>query len=167
MEGHWGKKSNFNPYTPWFETLKSEYCKNAKQKQYRITSETIDKALKKLQNGKAPGTDLIVGFWYENLMFYKADLVHIFQDTLKGHKELPSSWLIRARTQLLPKNENTHIAKNYHPITCQNLLFKLYASSINTFVKQHCEINNFVNTEQGGKQGVWGCLEQLLINKTE
>ena len=25
------KKSNFNPGTLWFETLKSEYCKNAKQ----------------------------------------------------------------------------------------------------------------------------------------
>ena len=44
----WGKKSNFNPYTPWFKTLKSEYCKNTKQKQYRTTSETIDKVLKKL-----------------------------------------------------------------------------------------------------------------------
>ena len=123
----WGKKSDFNPGTPWFETLKSEYCKNAKQKQYKITSETIDKVLKKLQNGKAPGTDLIVGFWYKNLMFYKADLVYIFQNTLKGHKELPS-WLTRARTQLLPKNENTHIAKNYRPIACQNLMFKLYTS---------------------------------------
>ena len=58
----WGKKSNFNPHTPWFQTLKSEYCKNAKQKQYRTTSETIDKVLKKLQNGKAPGPDLIAGF---------------------------------------------------------------------------------------------------------
>ena len=111
----WGKKSNFNPYTPWFKTLKSEYCKNAKQKQYRITSETIDKVLKKLQNGKAPGTDLIVGLWYKNLMFYKADLVHIFRDILKGHKEL-SSWLTRARTQLLLKNKNKLTAKNYRPI---------------------------------------------------
>ena len=44
--------------------------------------------LKNVQNGKAPGTDLIVGFWYKNLMFYKADIVHIFHDTLKGQKEL-------------------------------------------------------------------------------
>ena len=54
-------------------------------------------------------------------MFYKADLVYIFQNTLKGHKELPS-WLTRARTHVLPKNENTHIAKNYRPIACQNLM---------------------------------------------
>ena len=111
----WGKQFDFNPCTPWFETLKSEYCKNAKKKQYRITSEAIDKVLKKLQNGKAPGTDLIVGLWYKNLMFYKADLVHIFRDILKGHKEL-SSWLTRARTQLLLKNKNKLTTKNYRPI---------------------------------------------------
>ena len=129
----WGKKSYFSPCRPWFETLKSEYCKTAKQKQYRITSETIDKVLKKLQNGTAPGIDLIVGFWYKNLMFYYVYLVHIFQDTLKGHKQLPL-WLTRACTQFLPKNENTHIAKNYHPIACENLMFKLYTSCINTFL---------------------------------
>ena len=48
-------------------------------------------------------------------MFYKADLIYIFQDTLKGHKELPS-WRTTACTQLLPKNENTYTAKNYRPI---------------------------------------------------
>ena len=79
----WRENSNFNPGTSWFETLKSEYCKNAKQNQYKITSETIDKVLKKLQNCKAPGMDIIVGFCYKNLLFYKADLVHIFQNTLK------------------------------------------------------------------------------------
>ena len=65
MERHLGKKINFCPCRHWFETLKSEYCKTAKQKQYRITSETIDKVLKKLQNGKAPEPDLIVEFWYK------------------------------------------------------------------------------------------------------
>ena len=45
-------------------------------------------------------------------------------------------------------------------------MFKLYTICINTFVQQICEINNIVTTEQvGGKRGVWGCLEQLLINK--
>ena len=48
-------------------------------------------------------------------MFCKADLIYIFQDTLKGHKELPS-WRTTACTQLLPKNENTYTAKNYRPI---------------------------------------------------
>ena len=87
--------------------LKSEYHKNAKEKQYRIISETINKVLKELQ-----------------------------------------SWLTRARTQMLTKKKHTHIAKNYHPITCQNLQLKLYNICINTFAQGHCEINNIFTTEQ-------------------
>ena len=48
----WGKKSNFNPSIPWFEILKSEYCKIVKQRQYRITSKTNDKVLKNLKTVK-------------------------------------------------------------------------------------------------------------------
>ena len=98
----WRKKSSFKLGTPWFETLKSKYCKNATQKQYRITSETIGKVLKKFQSGKATGTDLIVGFWYKNLMLYKADLLHIFEDIFKGHKEL-LLWLIELVLNCYPK----------------------------------------------------------------
>ena len=34
------------------------------------------------------------------------------------------------------------------------------------FIQDHCESNNIITDEQaGGKRGVWGCSEQLLINK--
>ena len=46
-------------------------------------------------------------------------------------------------------------------------MFKLYTRCINTFFQHHCEINNIIASEQGaGKRVVWGCVEQLLINKT-
>ena len=36
-----------------------------------------------------------------------------------------------------------------------------------TLLQHHCEVIKIVTTEQaGGKKDVWGCLEQLLINKT-
>ena len=55
----------------------------------------------------------------------------------------------------------------YRPIACQNLMFKLYTRCINIFFQHHCEINNIITSEQGaGKRVVWGCVEQLLINKT-
>ena len=35
------------------------------------------------------------------------------------------------------------------------------------FIQDHCELNKIVTNEQaGGKKGVWGCAEQLLLNKT-
>ena len=38
---------------------------------------------------------------------------------------------------------------------------------MNQFLQDHCQCNYVVTTEQaGGKKEVWGCLEQLLINKT-
>ena len=46
-------------------------------------------------------------------------------------------------------------------------MLKLYTSYINQFLEHHCEVNDIVTTEQaGGKKEVWGCPEQLLINKT-
>ena len=45
-------------------------------------------------------------------------------------------------------------------------MLKLYTSCINQFLQDHCEINKIVTTEQAGrKKDVWGCLEQLMINK--
>ena len=35
-------------------------------------------------------------------------------------------------------------------------------------LQDHSEINNIVTTDQaGGTKDVWGCLEQLMINKTK
>ena len=37
---------------------------------------------------------------------------------------------------------------------------------INSFIIDHCTTNNIITPEQaGGKQGSWGCTDQLLINK--
>ena len=93
-------------------------------------------------------------------------IIDLYERTFKGELQLPP-WLTRASTTLLPKNNETKIAKNYRPIACQNLMYKLYTGCINTFLQDHCEDNGIVTTEQaGGKKEVWGCLEQLLINKT-
>ena len=45
-------------------------------------------------------------------------------------------------------------------------MYKLYTSCLNLFIQDHCESNEIVTDEQvGGKKGVWGCAEQLLISK--
>ena len=37
---------------------------------------------------------------------------------------------------------------------------------INLFIKDQCTTNNIITPEQaGGKQGSWGCKDQLIINK--
>ena len=37
---------------------------------------------------------------------------------------------------------------------------------MNIFLTGHCDQNNIIISEQvAGKKGVWGCVEQLLLNK--
>ena len=122
--------------------------------------------MKKLQDNKSPGNDLITGYWYKHLSFYEQDLSSLFNQALNGRVEIPK-WMAKAKTSLLSKNKETKNPKNYRPIALQNIMLKLYTSCINKFIQHHCVTNNIVTTEQaGGKKDVWGCLEQLLINKT-
>ena len=47
-------------------------------------------------------------------------------------------------------------------------MYKLYKSCINSFLSDHLLRNNIITPEQaGGKQGVWGTIEQLLPSRHE
>ena len=75
--------------------------------------------------------------------------------------------MAKAKTILLPKNDQTNWAKNYRPIVLQNIMLKLYTGCINQFLQDHCNRSNIITAEQAGRnKEVWGCLEQLMINKT-
>ena len=51
-------------------------------------------------------------------------------------------------------------------MTCLNLMYKICTSFLNTFLSDHCYQNQIISPEQAaGKKGVWGCTEQLLINR--
>ena len=89
----------------------------------------------------------------------------LFLKILSGEYYFPAE-IVLANTVLIPKHINTKIAKNYRPIKCLSLMYKLYTSCLNLVIQDHCESNKIITDEQaGGKKGVWGCTEQLLINK--
>ena len=74
--------------------------------------------------------------------------------------------MIMSKMILLPTNTETDNPKNYRPIACLNIMYKLYTCMLNQFIEDHCEYNSIITVEQaGGKKGSWGCTDQLLINK--
>ena len=74
--------------------------------------------------------------------------------------------MVKVNTLLLPKNDQTNHARNYTLIFLQNIILKLYTGCINQFFQKNCQHNNIRTTEQaGGKNEVWGCFEQLFVNK--
>ena len=156
----------FNKNSSWLSELEMTYCSDVQPKQYEITKDNLKAAVNKIHLGKSPGRDLLIGYWFKKLTFYIEPLANLYQNTFEGSTTLPD-WLTRAKTILLPKNEHTHTAKNYRPITCLNLTYKLYTSCLNNFLEHHCQTNSIMTTEQaGGKKGILGTREQLLINKS-
>ena len=155
----------FNETTSWLRELELTYCSDVESNQYQITRDTLKTAVNKMHLGKSPGRDLIIGYWFKKLTCYIEPLANLYQNTFEGLKTLPD-WLILAKIILLPKNEHTQAAKNYRPIACLNLIYKLYTSCLNDFLEHHYRINNIVTVEAaGGKNGLWRTTEQLQINK--
>ena len=155
----------FNETASWLRELELTYCSEVESNQYQITRDTLKTAVNKIHLGKSPGRDLIIGYWFKKLTFYIEPLANLYQNTFEGLTTLPD-WLTLAKTILLPKNEHTQAAKNSRPFACLNLTYKLYTSCLNNFLEHHCRINNIITVEQaGGKKGIWGTTEQLLINK--
>ena len=76
-------------------------------------------------------------------------MVSLFQKTLIGEYDSPAE-IVLAETVLIPKNENTKIAKNYRPIACLNLMYKLYTSCLNLFMQDHYESNKIATDKQQG-----------------
>ena len=45
------------------------------------------------------------------------------------------------------------------------MIYKIYTSCLNIFLTDHCDQNNITSEQTTGKKGIWGCVEQLLLNK--
>ena len=69
---------------------------------------------------------------------------------------------MKQRQNLLQKTSTLTIPKQ---IACLHLTYKIYTSCLNIFLNQ-CNQNNIITQEQAaGKKRLWGCTEQLLVNK--
>ena len=91
----WEKESNFHKEAKWMKNLEKNYCKNVRQQPYKITKEILNNAVSKLFLGKSSSRDLIKGYWYKRLSFYKKQLLKIFQETYEEMLNLPN-WLTLA-----------------------------------------------------------------------
>ena len=146
-EGIWGTDKEYNTQAEWLSLLEKEYCKSTQQKTYKVTLEILLEILKRAANNKAPGRDLIVMYWIKNLTSCHHHLVNIMESLLTGQTQVPQ-WLSLSKTNLLPKNTDTHKPENYRPIALQNNLYKVYTSILNHFLADHCRENKIISIEQ-------------------
>ena len=132
----------------------------------QIRLEHLNKVTDKLKDGNSPGCDVVVGYWIKRNNSLRQKTFDIYQKINSNEVEIPE-WLVKARTALAAKNRNTHDPKNYRPIACENIMMKVYTGCLDLLIEEHCIENKIIFSEQAGaKKGMWGCADQLLINKT-
>ena len=135
-ENIWGNDINYNEKAPWLNDLESNYCSEIQQKNCDISKEMLDQAISKTQNGKAAGPDGIIGYWYKQLHFYRPNMLALFKKSLDGKYDIPEE-IVTAKTVLIPKNDFTNLPKNYRPIACLNIMYKLQTSCLNSLMQEH------------------------------
>ena len=105
-----------------------------------------------MKNNGAPENDKINAFYIKKLSSTHFHLISQFHDIFGNNKSL-SQWLVRGKTILLPKNNDTKQPKNYRAIACLNITYKIFIDMLNQFLVDHCAANNIITTEQpGGKK---------------
>ena len=114
----------------WLPKLDKEYCKNVKPKSHNITPETFREVLLNMKNNGAPGNDKINTFYIKKLSSTHPNFISQFNDIFENNKLL-AQWLVRGKTILLPKNNDTKLHKNYRSIACLNITYKImYVKSV-------------------------------------
>ena len=123
----------------WLKDLNDKYCKNVVNTEYKLDLQALEKPIKKIQISKAPGQDRIIGFWFKTLSSYRKILaLKVNEGFHSDPNTLLSTWLSVAHTSLLPKNKETHIAKNYRPVARLNTIYKLHINCLNSFFIGPC-----------------------------
>ena len=161
----WGQEGLFNRDSKWLEELQENYCKDVKANISNIKYEHFEKVNENLKNATSPGLDLTVGYWVKQCKSTRRATFDIFRKVSDNKDTIPE-WLVKTRTTLLAKNQDTKNPKNFRPIACENMLLKTYTGTLALLIEEHLADNNIIAPEQAGaKKGMWGCTDQLLINR--
>ena len=149
----------------WIRQLENDNQNIPEQVWSGISIEETKIAIKRSNNWKSPGNDVVANFWLKHLTELHEDLTYAYNKCLEFPETCPD-WLTNGTTYLLPKNDETNNPKNYRPITCLPTMYKILTSIISDKAYKHLTIINLFQVEQKGcSKGSYGCKDHLLINK--
>ena len=162
------KKSDANLSCLWLSQLRERFSQKFDDD---ITDPVIGydlfmSTLRRLRNWASPGPDGIQGYWWKRMTSTHDFLCLHFHQFLKG--DIPiSPWFPRGRTLLLPKCKDLSAPQNYRPITCLNIIYKLWTGCLTTLMFAHCEQYQLIHPAQKGcSRGQYGCIDHLLLTNS-
>ena len=82
-----------------------------------VDLEEVKKGIGRMNNGRAPGPEMVRGFWFKKLTSLHVVLTNALKECVE-RGEVPE-WMVKGRTVLLQKDPvKGKVASNYRPIAC-------------------------------------------------
>ena len=131
----------------------------------KVSSELIEKQLRKMPNWKSPGPDALQGYWLKNFSSLKERIARQLNECLQQNSV--SDWMTKGRTVLVMKDKDQGaIVINFRPITCLPVMWKLLTGVLADKMYEHLENEHLLPEEQKGcRKNYRGTKDQLLIDK--
>ena len=163
--GIWSVEKEHDREASWLGEIREEMSRIQTMDDVVVDIEGVKKGIRKMTNWKAPGPDMVRGFWFKKL----TSLHLVLTDALKGlvmSGEVPDL-MVKGRTVLIQKYPaKGKVAKNYRPIACLPLMWKLLTGIFADKVYDHLHVNSLLPDEQKGcRRQSRGTKDQLLIDR--
>ena len=110
--------------------------------------------IKMTSNWKAPGPDKIQGYFIKYIKIIEEDIIKLFKKWY-NEENIPDEYC-ETNTILIYKTGDKKDPANYRPISCANILHKIYTSVLLKKIKSQLWLNNIEldKTQFGSKNNV-------------
>ena len=161
----WSKEVVHNKDAEWLEDFRQEMNNMPQQQRIEITMEKIQMMVKKIPNWKAPGPDMVQGYWFKNFTSMHIRLKDHYIDCVQNG-QIPT-WMTKGRTILIQKDKaKGNTSSNYRPITCLPIVWKILTGILAEEVYWFLNDNMLLPDEQKGcRKKTRGTSDLLYIDK--
>ena len=132
------------------ETLNLNNDQNDETLNSKITQEEILGAIRKLNNGKAPGTDRILNEHIKTTSQMFLPLYEIFFNSILDTGHFPEQWSMGCICPIYKNKGDRADVQNYRPITILSCLGKLFTSILNSRLNDYLEESMILSENQAG-----------------
>ena len=136
-----------------------------KQNTVKISKDDVKRKLESMPDWKGPEPDKIQGYCLKSFTAVHEFLATVLNESIEV-REVPE-WLVEGRTILVIKDSKKGTeARNYKPIACLNLIWKLLTEIISDKTYDHLEENRLLSEEQKGTRRKYQeTKDQLAIDR--
>ena len=161
----WSEEAKHDKDASWLGDVRQQMGKVRAMEDVVVTVDDVRKGIGRMSNWKAPGPEMVRGFWFKKLTSVHLVLTNALKECVE-RGEVPG-WMVKGRTVLFQKDPvKGRAVSNYRPIACLPMMWKLLTGIFADKIYDHLHANSLLIDEQKGcRKRSRGTKDQLLIDR--